>query len=66
MTVVLTKEQRVLIKGLAHHQIFGHTEEEVLRSLLDYAIRQMVETEYVQKTMAMRMSAMNECHPKEC
>lgn len=56
MKVTLTQEQRVLIKGMVHHQIFGHTEEEVIRSLLDYAIRQMVETEYVQKTMAMRMT----------
>src|SRR5688572_4772677 len=58
MKVQLTQEQRVLIKGLAHHQIFGHSEEEVVRSLLDYAIRQMVETEYVQKTMAMRVAAL--------
>jgi Arc/MetJ-type ribon-helix-helix transcriptional regulator len=45
----LTPAQRAFINGLIETGIFGGKDAEVVRALLDLAIRHVIDTEYVRK-----------------
>jgi Arc/MetJ-type ribon-helix-helix transcriptional regulator len=45
----LTRAQVDFIRALEGSGIFGDTESDVMRALLDRAIKELVETEYVKK-----------------
>jgi hypothetical protein len=49
----LTPSQMQVIEGLAAKGILGTNDSEVIRALLDRAIRQLVETDYVRLHQAI-------------
>ena len=48
----LTRAQVEFIEGLEALGVFGDTKSDVMRTLLDRAMKELVETEYVKKHLA--------------